>query len=100
MDLGRSIPLVDETLTNLLIADFEHHLADESWNCPADEMFRRTPLREARIVHYFADGVVLDDSRRLGRNRETEAGRAWFDAFDEMRAELPIEQWTTLEESL
>ena len=50
MDKGRTIPLVDESLTNMLIAEFQHHLADESWNFPADEMFRRTRLSDAKIV--------------------------------------------------
>ena len=43
-----------------------------------------------RSFHYFADGIVLD-GRRLGRNRETEPGKLWFDAFDQMKEHLPVQ---------
>ena len=96
IERGRTILLVDESLTNVLIPGFRHNLADESWNCPADEMFRRTHLSDARIAHYFADGQVVD-GRRLGRNRATEAGKLWFEAFDEIQEQLPVDRWTGFE---
>ncbi len=96
MKADPAINLIDESLTNVLITKYSHYLADEKWNCPADEMFRKTPLSDAKIVHYFGDGCVVD-GRRLGRNHETEAGKLWFKTFDEMREQLPIQQWTEFE---
>ena len=96
MGADPAINLIDESLTNILIPKYPHYLADEKWNCPADEMFRKTPLSDAKIIHYFADGCVVG-GRRFGRNRETEAGKLWFKAFEEMREQLSVQQWTGFE---
>ncbi|MBW8638008.1 hypothetical protein K1W69_12495 [Hoeflea sp. WL0058] len=40
----RKILLMDEMTVVALINRHRRHLADEAWNCPADEFFRRTNL--------------------------------------------------------
>jgi hypothetical protein len=67
--------LLDEMLVVALIGDYPHFLADEIWNCPADECFRRTNLADAVIIHYFADGHHLFGNQRMGRNPGTWAGK-------------------------
>ncbi len=92
IEKGRGIELIDESLANLLIARYPHYLAEEEWNCPADNIFRKTALSEAKIIHYFADGYE-PFGKRLGRNRATEAGQIWFKTFKEMHQTLPVAYW-------
>jgi hypothetical protein len=84
MERGRSqkILLLDEMTVVALLAAHRHFLADEIWNCPADEFFRRTNLSDARVIHYFADGDAFGRFR-LGRNPNSWAGVKWYQLYEE-----------------
>lgn len=94
MERGRMGPvaLLDEMLVVALLSRHRHCLADEFWNCPADEFFRRTNLRDARIIHYFGEGASYR-GMVYGRNRNTWAGKRWFDAFESAARDLPLDKW-------
>lgn len=94
IDRGRNdaIVLLDEMLVLALLSHHDHHLADEIWNCPADEFFRRTNLRDAIIIHYFAEGAVYRGIP-LGRNRNSWAGLKWFDAYESASRDLDLPRW-------
>jgi hypothetical protein len=94
MEEGRKGPvaLLDEMLVVALLSRHPHCLAEEFWNCPADEFFRRTNLRDARIIHYFGEGSSYR-SMVFGRNRNTWAGKIWFDAFESAARDLPLDKW-------
>lgn len=89
---GRSIDLLDEISVVALSAKHQHYLADEIWNCPADEYFRRTNLADAKIIHYFGDGSRVY-SNQLGRNPHTWAGRKWFEACVETQKRIDLREW-------
>lgn len=89
---GRSIYLLDEISVVALSAKHPHYLADEIWNCPADEYFRRTNLADARIIHYFAEGARVY-SNPLGRNPHTWAGRKWLEACVEAQSHIDLREW-------
>ena len=89
---GGAIGLIDESLTTALCHKYPHYLADEKWNCPAGEFFRQTNLRDAHIIHYFADGA-LAEGFILGRNLNTWAGKIWFSKFNEMLQAIDIRPW-------
>lgn len=102
MELGRDsrVPLMDEMLAVALAAKHQHYLADELWNCPADEFFRRTNLADARIIHYFADNAELSRRPsvagiRLGRNPLTWAGRKWYEMYGYARRDLDLKPFTS-----
>jgi hypothetical protein len=94
MKRGQSsrIVLLDEMLTVALLPKHRHFLADEKWNCPADEFFRRTNLADARVIHYFADGCRVH-GMRLGRNPATWAGRKWYAVYHEAGKHLDLKRW-------
>ena len=94
---ARKIDLLDEMLVVGLIAGYPHHLADEIWNCPANEMFRRTNLADAIVIHYFADGYPLWGDQRMGRNAATWAGRKWYAAYREAATALNLRPWRFLD---
>jgi hypothetical protein len=89
-----NIMLLDEMLVVALLGIHEHSLADEMWNCPADEFFRQTNLRDARIIHYFAEGMSYRGIT-IGRRRTSWAGLKWFDAFESAAKELDLEAWVS-----
>ncbi len=89
---GRSIDLLDEILAVALSAKHPHYLADEVWNCPADEYFRRTNLADAKIIHYFAEGARIY-SNPLGRNPHSWAGRKWLEACVEAQSRVDLREW-------
>ena len=89
--------LVDEMVTNVLASRHEHHLAEESWNCPSDERFRRTTLEAAKVLHFFADGHFAT-GRFLGRNPKTPEGRLWFQTLDEMNRQYAFDHWSTYDQ--
>ena len=95
MERGRSqqILLIDEMLAFALLANHQHFLANEIWNCPADEFFRRTNLADARIIHYFADGCRVHGIR-LGRNRDTWAGKKWYAVYRQVARQIDLRHWT------
>ena len=99
MEAGRrsEILLLDEMLVVAMIERYPHYLADEVWNCPADEYFRRTNLNDAVVIHYFADGIRLFNDRRLGRNPQTWAGRKWYEAYFETTKTLDLASWRLLD---
>lgn len=99
MEIGRDqkVLLLDEMLVVALIDRYPHFLADEIWNCPADEYFRRTNLSDAVAIHYFADGVHLFNDRRLGRNPQTWAGRKWYEAYFETAGVIDLTRWRILD---
>lgn len=88
----QSITLLDEFAVLSLLDRHAHFLADEMWNCPADEFFRRTNLRDAKIIHYFAEGASYR-GLQIGRNRNTWAGLKWFDAYESATRDLDLPQW-------
>lgn len=88
----KSIILLDELIVLALLGRHDHHLADEIWNCPADEFFRRTNLRDAVIIHYFAEGANYRGIP-IGRNRNTWAGMKWFDAYHRATKDLDLPLW-------
>jgi len=90
---SRRILLMDEMLVVALMNRHRHYLADETWNCPADEFFRQTNLADASIIHYFADGHTIHGIR-LGRNPSTWAGRKWFDMYLQAADRLELDRWT------
>ena len=94
MERGRAsrIDLMDEMLVVALLADHRHELAEEAWNCPADEFFRTTNLADANVIHYFADSHLLLGSR-LGRNPATWAGQKWIEAHDDCARHLDLHRW-------
>jgi hypothetical protein len=89
---GQGSLLLDEMLVVALLPKHRHFLADEEWNCPADEFFRRTNLGDARVIHYFADGTSVHGIR-IGRNPATWAGRGWYAAYADARRELNLAVW-------
>lgn len=89
---GQEIELLDELLVVALIGKYKHFFADEKWNCPADEYFRQTNLTEAKIIHYFGDGAKIGKIR-MGRNRNTWAGRKWFEAYGEAAQKINFRPW-------
>ncbi|MCB1471618.1 MAG: hypothetical protein H6878_09545 [Rhodobiaceae bacterium] len=101
MEAGRDLrpPLMDEMLVNALVGEHSHHLADEKWNCPADECFRRTSLADAVAIHYFGDacGLLGRNSRRMGRNVDTWAGRIWYRTYFEMAESFDLSYWRRLD---
>jgi hypothetical protein len=99
MEIGRDLKVVllDEMLVVALIDRYPHFLADEIWNCPADEYFRRTNLSDAVAIHYFADGVHLFNDRRLGRNPQTWAGRKWYEACFKTAGVIDLTDWRILD---
>jgi hypothetical protein len=86
------ILLLDELLVVVLLPRHRHFLADEAWNCPADEFFRRTNLADARVIHYFGDGHIVDGTR-LGRNPATWAGRKWYKVYREAAKQIDLRHW-------
>ncbi len=95
---NRSIPILDEMLVVALVGGYPHYLADESWNCPANEYFRRTNLADASVIHYFADAHSLF-GQRMGRNPATWAGRLWYACYFEAAAAHDLKQWRVLDRS-
>lgn len=94
IERGRSIVLVDEMTAVALRHKYEHFLADEKWNYPADEYFRKTNLRDAAVIHYFADGERLPSGDIVpGRAGRTWAASKWFDYFHNVRSEYDIQPW-------
>jgi len=89
---GKDILLLDEMSVVALAEHHPHYLADEQWNCPADEMFRSIDPAEAKILHFFLDGAVID-GRRIGRNVETWTGRQWFEAYRAAKADIDLSRW-------
>jgi hypothetical protein len=96
MGRSRSIPILDEMLAAALIGEYRHILADEKWNCPADEAFRQTNLSDAVAIHYFADGYYLG-AQRLGRNAATLAGRKWYKTYFEAAEAIDLSLWRQLD---
>jgi hypothetical protein len=94
MEKGReqSIGLLDEILACALLTRHRHYLAEEMWNCPADEFFRRTNLSDARIIHYFADGARFHGFR-LGRNPATWAGKKWCQCYLDLASQMDLRRW-------
>lgn len=94
MEKGRSqkILLLDEMTVVALLAAHRHFLADEIWNCPADEFFRRTNLSDARVIHYFADGDAFGRFR-LGRNPNSWAGAKWYQLYSEASEKYDLTLW-------
>ncbi len=94
MEKARSadIPLLDEMLALALLPKHRHVLADEKWNCPADEFFRRTNLADACVIHYFADGWRVRGIR-VGRSPTTWAGQKWYRAYAGMKGSLNLAAW-------
>lgn len=89
---GKDILLLDEMLVVALAEHHPHYLADERWNCPADEIYRSIDPAEAKILHFFLDGAVID-GRRIGRTVETWTGRQWFEAYRAARADIDLSRW-------
>jgi len=98
-DPGRRALLLDEMTVVSILPNHRHFLAEEAWNCPADEFFRRTNLADARVIHYFADGNHVY-GMRLGRNPETWAGRKWYDAYRETARQLDLRPWERADPTL
>ncbi|MFN4141543.1 hypothetical protein [Aestuariivirga sp.] len=94
-----SIMLLDEMLVVALLGNHAHHLAEEIWNCPADEFYRRTNLRDAVIIHYFAEGAVYRGIP-IGRNPNSWAGKKWFDAFERAARDLDLKKWISEDPAL
>lgn len=94
---GRDIAIMDEMLVVGLVNRHPHWVAEERWNCPADAPFRTTSLDEAAAIHFFADGHLLDGRVRLGRNRHSEAGQMWYDAWREAGRALDLARWRRLD---
>jgi hypothetical protein len=94
IEKGRSanITLLDEMLALALLPKHHHFLADEKWNCPADEFFRRTNLGDACVIHYFADGSQVR-GMRLGRNPATWAGQKWYAAHELTGRSVDLAAW-------
>ncbi len=91
---GKNILLLDEMLVNGLLGIHDHYLADEAWNCPADEYFRYTNLADAKVIHYFGDGDTRLGSR-MGRNPATWAGMLWFQMYKEASDIIDFGPWRT-----
>lgn len=81
-----------------ILPQHRHHLADERWNCPADEFFRNTNLAGAGVIHYFADGTRVGGTR-LGRNPGSWAGRKWYAGFGEAAGAIDLDRWRRLDPS-
>jgi hypothetical protein len=98
IEMGRSssIPILDEMLAVALVGEYQHFLADEKWNCPADEAFRQTNLTDAHVIHYFADGHLFG-AQRLGRNAATFAGRKWYKAYFDAAGSMDLSLWRQLD---
>ena len=79
-----------------LLGSHHHFLADEKWNCPADEFFRRTNLADARVIHYFGDGHYVQ-GMRLGRNPATWAGKKWYACHARAARQLNLSRWEALD---
>jgi len=88
---------LDEMIILALSNKYPHHLAEEKWNCPADVFFRKTSLKEAVIVHYFADGAQVE-GRKMGRQPNTEAGPLWFSKFNELSEKVDLSYWKKYDE--
>ena len=84
--------LLDEILVVALVCRHPHVLADEKWNCPADEGFRRTRVPDARVIHYFAEGGRCN-GRVMGRNPVTPAGKLWYRSYNEAARHLDLQRW-------
>ncbi len=91
-DPVRRALLLDEMTVVAILPKHRHFLAEEIWNCPADEFFRRTNLADARVIHYFADGRQVDGIR-LGRNPDTWAGKKWYEAYRQAARQLDLRAW-------
>jgi hypothetical protein len=91
---NQSIILLDEFAVLALLDRHEHFLAEEIWNCPADEYFRRTNLRDAKIIHYFAEGANYR-GLPIGRNRNSWSGLKWFDAYESAARDLDLPKWVS-----
>lgn len=89
---GGRIMVLDEMLVLALVGNHRHFLADEIWNCPADEFFRRTNLADARIIHYFGDGHTVRGIR-LGRNPRSWAGRKWIELYRAAADQIDLQGW-------
>lgn len=101
MERGRSAApqLLDEMLVVALLGQHQHYLADEKWNCPADEFFRRTNLADAKVIHYFGDGSRQYGIRQ-GRNRATWAGMKWFEYYHAAARQLDLKPWQDVDTAL
>lgn len=95
LEIGRpqKVPLLDEMVVVAMAGNYPHHLAAETWNCPADEYFRQTNLADARVIHYFGEGYSFEDVP-FGRNPVTWAGRKWLAMFREASEHVPLARWT------
>ena len=101
IEKGLSLTLVDEILAVALLHRYPHFLADEKWNCPADEFFRKTNIRDAAIIHYFADGARLPFGNIiLGRAGHTWASTKWFTHFYKVRSEYKLNEWCKFDKVL
>jgi len=94
MERGRvkRIQLMDEMLAVALSAQHRHFLAEEKWNCPADEFFRRTNLADAHVIHYFADGNQVHGIL-LGRNPRSWAGKKWYKTYQQAARYIDLRRW-------
>ena len=95
MDRGSAMrpALMDEMLTLVLYHKHAHILVDEKWNWPSRKYFRgATPLADARVIHYFADGSRFR-GERMGRNRNEEPGQKWEVAYLEAGQHLDLDRW-------
>ena len=88
---------LDEMIILALSNKYPHYLAEEKWNCPADVFFKKTSLKEAVIVHYFADGTQVEGCK-MGRQADTEAGRLWFSKFNELSEKIDLSYWKKYDE--
>lgn len=94
IEKGHSLMLIDEIMAVSLLHRYPHFLADEKWNCPADEFFRRTNIRDAAVIHYFADGIRLPFGNIvLGRAGHTWASIKWFNHFHKVQSEHKLIEW-------
>lgn len=98
LEKGRQekIILLDEMLVVALATRHRHVLAGEEWNCPADEFFRRTPLPDAKIIHYFAEGNRIHGIP-LGRHSQSWAGHKWYEEYQRAAARLDLSRWVALD---
>jgi len=95
---GQDILLLDEMSIVALAEHHPHYLADEQWNCPADEIYRSIDPAEAKILHFFLDGAIIN-GRRIGRTLETWTGRQWFEAYRAAKKDINLSRWRLGDES-